>query len=125
MLKKEKIKLDNARQKSQDMVYYKQEIVLLTSLQAFHAIVCVGDVDVLVLRLETGKEWTIVDCAEKIMLTVQEFSKISGIGEKRVRCLTHMDGFPAMRNGVKIMIHRERAAKWLADFACQSPGRSR
>lgn len=52
-----------------------------------------------------------------IMVGVKEFARISGIGEKRLRTLAKIDGFPAMRcGGVKIMIHREKAADWLADF---------
>ena len=57
-------------------------------------------------------------CNEPIMVGVKEFAKISGIGEKKVRHLVNIEGFPAMRcGGVKIMIHRERAVLWLAEYA--------
>ena len=54
---------------------------------------------------------------KKIMVTVQEFCKISGMSDHQVRQLTHIEGFPMIRSGWKIMIHRQRAIDWLADFA--------
>ncbi len=54
---------------------------------------------------------------DKIMLTVKEFAQVSGIGERRVRELARIDGFPSMHSGVKIMIHQQRAAEWLAEYA--------
>ncbi len=56
---------------------------------------------------------------EKILLTVKEFSKVSGLGENCIRNLVHVDGFPALKNGRKIMIHRRAADKWLAE-ACSA-----
>ena len=35
----------------------------------------------------------------------------------QVRQLTHIEGFPIIRSGWKIMIHRQKAIEWLADFA--------
>lgn len=61
---------------------------------------------------------------EKIMLTVKEFARVSGIGERKVRELTRIDGFPSMRSGVKIMIHQERAAEWLAEYAVHHSDRT-
>ena len=63
-----------------------------------------------------------VENVQKIMLTVKEFSKVSGIGEKNVRRLAHMDSFPAMKNGVKILIHRKKADAWLADYSVNRDG---
>jgi hypothetical protein len=54
---------------------------------------------------------------EKIMVTVREFCKISGLSDQQVRRLTHVEGFPMIRAGWKILIHRDRAVAWLADFA--------
>ena len=54
---------------------------------------------------------------EKILLTINEFSRITGIGEKTARRLSHVRGFPALRAGRRIMIHRQAADKWLADCA--------
>ncbi len=54
---------------------------------------------------------------KKIMVTVQEFCQISGMSDRQVRQLTHIEGFPMIRSGWKILIHRERAIAWLADFA--------
>ena len=54
---------------------------------------------------------------KKIMVTVQEFCRISGMSDRQVRQLTHIEGFPMIRAGWKILIHRERAIAWLADFA--------
>ncbi len=55
--------------------------------------------------------------AGKIMVTVKEFVKISGLSDGEVRRLTHIETFPCIRAGWKIMIHRERAEEWLADYA--------
>ena len=54
---------------------------------------------------------------EKTMLTLKEYSSHSGIGLDSVRRLAHIDGFPSLRIGVKIMIHADAADKWLADVA--------
>lgn len=51
------------------------------------------------------------------MLTVKEFSKVSGLGENCVRSLVHVEGFPALKNGRKYMIHRKAADKWLEEQA--------
>lgn len=53
----------------------------------------------------------------KIMVSVREFCRISGLSDQQVRRLTHVNGFPMIRAGWKILIHRERAVEWLADFA--------
>ncbi|SDG14856.1 DNA binding domain-containing protein, excisionase family [Selenomonas sp. GACV-9] len=53
----------------------------------------------------------------KILLSVQEFSKITGLGEKSIRRLSHVRGFPAIRIGHRIMIHKQSAEDWLADYA--------
>lgn len=52
----------------------------------------------------------------KVMVGVKEFSSIIGMSEKLVRVFVHIDGFPAMNSGVKILIHREAAKEWLAEY---------
>ncbi|MBQ7497133.1 MAG: hypothetical protein IJU00_04770 [Selenomonas sp.] len=54
---------------------------------------------------------------EKIMVSVKEFAAISGLSERGVRRLSHIDSFPCIRAGWKILIHRKWAEAWLADFA--------
>jgi len=58
-----------------------------------------------------------VQTSEKIMLSVKEFADISGIGVQRIRQIIHIDGFPAVRSGNRVLIHRVRADAWLAAFA--------
>ena len=53
----------------------------------------------------------------KILLSVQEFAKITGLGEKSIRRLSHVQGFPAIRIGHRIMIHKRSAEDWLAEGA--------
>ncbi|SFB13162.1 helix-turn-helix domain-containing protein [Selenomonas ruminantium] len=53
----------------------------------------------------------------KILLSVQEFAKITGLGEKSIRRLSHVQGFPAIRIGHRIMIHKRSAEDWLAECA--------
>ena len=50
---------------------------------------------------------------QKILVTVNEFAKISGLGAYTVRTLAQIDGFPALRNGRRILIHRRAADAWL------------
>ena len=54
---------------------------------------------------------------QKILLTVKEFAKVSGLGETCIRNLVRVDGFPALKNGRKFMIHRRAADKWLEEQA--------
>ena len=61
---------------------------------------------------------------EKILLTVKEFAKVSGLGETCIRNLVRVDGFPALKNGRKYMIHRRAADKWLEEQAKGVSGHS-
>lgn len=61
---------------------------------------------------------------EKILLTIKEFAALSGLGVNCVRSLVHVDGFPALKNGRKYMIHRRAVSEWLekqakGSCACQ------
>lgn len=56
----------------------------------------------------------------KFMLGVKEFASFSGLSEKLVRQLCHVDGFPAFSSGVKIIIHSTAAREWLEDYARKS-----
>lgn len=58
----------------------------------------------------------------KIMVSVKEFSRLSGLGERKIRELVSLKGFPSFRNGKKIEIHRELASKWLADYTMRAAG---
>lgn len=55
--------------------------------------------------------------ADKTMMTLKEYSAHCGIGLDNVRRMSHIDGFPSLRVGVKIMIHVEAADRWLANVA--------
>ena len=57
---------------------------------------------------------------EKILLTVKEFARVSGLGETCIRNLVQTEGFPVLRNGRKYMIHRRAADKWLEEQACHA-----
>ena len=50
---------------------------------------------------------------EKILLTVKEFAR-------GIRNLAHVEGFPALKNGRKVLIHRRAADKWLEEQACHA-----
>ena len=58
----------------------------------------------------------------KILLSVQEFAKITGLGEKSIRRLSHVQGFPAIRIGHRIMIHK-RSRRGLAGYLRRTSGR--
>lgn len=53
----------------------------------------------------------------KIMLGVKEFATVAGLSEKHVRQICHIEGFPAMNSGVKILIHQASAREWLARYS--------
>ena len=50
---------------------------------------------------------------QKILLSVKEFAQVSGLGANTIRNLAQIDGFPALRNGRRILIHRRAADAWL------------
>lgn len=56
----------------------------------------------------------------KTMVGVKEFATESGISEKMLRGFCHIKGFPAFNSGVKILIHREAAKRWLADYSTEA-----
>lgn len=61
------------------------------------------------------------DRQQKVMVTVKEFSELTGISVKHVRTLTHIESFPCLKvNGWRLMIHRVQAEKWLQEHALQS-----
>lgn len=55
--------------------------------------------------------------SSKFMLGVKEFASTSGLSEKLVRQLCHIEGFPAFTSGVKIIIHSPAAKEWLDGYA--------
>ena len=50
---------------------------------------------------------------QKILLSVKEFAQVSGLGANTIRNLAQIDGFPALHNGRRILIHRRAADAWL------------
>ncbi|MEI6287752.1 MAG: excisionase family DNA-binding protein [Bacillota bacterium] len=49
--------------------------------------------------------------------TIEEFSKITGLGRDYVRQLCKADGFPALRVGRKYMINVDNALEYLSKQA--------
>ena len=49
----------------------------------------------------------------KMFVSVKEFSNLTGIKEHSVRVLLKIEGFPAMKIGVKYMVLVEEAMQWL------------
>lgn len=56
---------------------------------------------------------------QKILVSITEFKELAGIGERRVRQLCRIKGFPVIQVGNKNMIHYEAAKDWLAEYARQ------
>lgn len=54
---------------------------------------------------------------KKVMVSVKEFVKISGVSERSVRRFLHEDGFPVVRTGIKFLIHGPKALEWLLTSA--------
>lgn len=51
--------------------------------------------------------------AVKLTVSVKDYSKQSGIGERRIRELVNIPDFPALRVGRRIRIFAERANEWI------------
>lgn len=49
----------------------------------------------------------------KMFVTIKEFSEITGIREHSLRVLTKINGFPALKIGVKYMVLLDEATAWL------------
>ena len=82
----------------------------LYTLQDFPA-VCIKGTNVL---SQKGFRKVVISLGQqKILLSVKEFAQISGLGANTIRTLAQIDGFPALRNGRRILIHRRAADAWL------------
>lgn len=53
--------------------------------------------------------------AAKLTVSVKDYSKQSGIGERRIRELVNIPDFPSLRVGRRIRIFAEQADKWIYD----------
>ena len=49
----------------------------------------------------------------KMFVTIREFSEITGIKEHSLRVLAKINGFPALKIGVKYMVLLDEATAWL------------
>lgn len=54
-----------------------------------------------------------VEVKRTMFVTIKEFSKITGIKEHGLRELVRINGFPALKIGVKYMILVDEAMAWL------------
>ncbi len=50
---------------------------------------------------------------ERLMLSVAEAAKLSGIGKNHLYDLCHSKGFPVYRVGKKFYIHCEKFIRWV------------
>lgn len=50
---------------------------------------------------------------EKKLITIKECSTLTGIGERKLRELVHVSGFPCIRFGKKCMIVSSLIDEWL------------
>ncbi|MCR5175703.1 MAG: helix-turn-helix domain-containing protein [Anaerovibrio sp.] len=55
----------------------------------------------------------IAEAKGKMFVTIKEFSEITGIKEHSLRILTKINGFPALKIGVKYMVLMDEAMAWL------------
>ena len=49
----------------------------------------------------------------RLTLTVEEAAKLLGVSRIKGYELAHSEGFPAMRLGRKLLIHRDRFLAWI------------
>ena len=54
---------------------------------------------------------------EKLAYSVPEAAKVLGVGASDVYNLAHVEGFPAVRVGNRILIPCENLARWLEEQA--------
>lgn len=50
---------------------------------------------------------------EKKLITIKHCSELTGIGERKLRELTHIAGFPCIRLGKKCMVVSSRIDEWI------------
>ena len=62
-----------------------------------------------------ANEEQVLNPALPIMVSIQEFSRLSGICEYWVRQFVKIKGFPHMKVGSKYLIHWENARRWLTE----------
>ena len=61
----------------------------------------------------------------KMLVSVEEFAELSGLGPRLVRQLAHVAGFPAIHQERRLYIHWRAADAWLAEYAVHQDDRSR
>lgn len=49
----------------------------------------------------------------KMFVTIKEFSKLTGLKEYSIRTIIKINGFPAIKIGVKYMVLVDEAMEWL------------
>ncbi len=54
---------------------------------------------------------------ERWTLSVPEAAELSGIGRNHMYDLCHTKGFPVLKIGKSLRIHREKFIQWLSDQA--------
>lgn len=51
----------------------------------------------------------------RLTMTTKQYAEHTQIGEKRLREMVHIDGFPALRIGRKLLFVVNECDKWLLD----------
>ena len=51
----------------------------------------------------------------KMRIGVKELQEVLGIGESKAREMTHREGFPAIRDGKRILIPVKALERWLEE----------
>ena len=52
---------------------------------------------------------------EKLLLTVTDVMKLTGLGRDRVYDIMHSNQFPVMKFGRRLMVHKDVFNNWLMD----------
>lgn len=54
-----------------------------------------------------------------VMISIKDFSVISGIGQCTIRNLCKASAIPCMKAGRKYLIHKEKALAWLEKYSIE------
>lgn len=52
---------------------------------------------------------------DKLLLTVSDIMKMTGLGRDRAYEILHSNQFPVMKFGRRLMVHRDTFNEWLKD----------
>lgn len=54
---------------------------------------------------------------DQYTINIKQAAALLGVSPPTLRKMTHMEGFPAVKIGGRILVHKAKLAQWIADRA--------